>query len=108
MTDNKFFKEVLRKVSLEPELFTRVDISSKKRRGETEISHVTLYLNDSNTSLVVNELYGSFEPYVAEIEAFHHDELGKSTSNVVFYANIFEKSAGDFVKDVMEVQYAHA
>ena len=47
MEDNKFFKEVLLNVSLEPELFTRVDISSKKRRGTTEISHVTLYLNDS-------------------------------------------------------------
>ncbi len=105
MENNTFFKEILRKVSLEPELFTRVDISSKKRRGTTEISHVTLYLNDSNTSLVINELYGSFEPYVAEIEVFHHDELGKSTSHTV-YAKIFDKSAGDIVKEAMEVQYA--
>ena len=105
MENNTFFKEVLHKVSLEPELFTRIDIASKKRRGTTEISHVTLYLNDSNTSLVINELYGSFEPYVAEIEVFHHDELGKSTSRIV-YAKIFGKSASDIVKEVMEVQYA--
>ena len=105
MKNNTFFKEVLNKVSLEPELFTRVDIVSKKRRGTTEISHVTLYLNDSNTSLVINELYGSFEPYVAEIEVFHHDELGKSTSHTV-YAKIFDKSASDIVKEAMEVQYA--
>lgn len=105
MENNTFFKEVLGKVSLEPELFTRVDIASKKRRGTTEISHVTLYLNDSNASLVVNELYGSFEPYVAEIEVFRHDELGKSTSHTV-YINIFDKSASDIVKEAMEVQYA--
>lgn len=105
MENNTFFKEVLHKVSLEPELFTRVDIVSKKRRGTTEISHVTLYLNDSNTSLVINELYGSFEPYVAEIEVFHHDELGKSTSHTV-YEKIFDKSASDIVKEAMEVQYA--
>ena len=98
MGNNTFFKEILHKVSLEPELFTRVDISSKKRRGTTEISHVTLYLNDSNASLVVNELYGSFEPYVAEIEAFRHDELGKSTSHTVY--------ASDIVKEAVEVQYA--
>ena len=105
MENNIFFKEVLHKVSLEPELFTRVDIASKKRRGTTELSHVTLYLNDSNTSLVINELYGSFEPYVAEIEVFHHDELGKSTSHTV-YAKIFDKSASDIVKEAMEIQYA--
>lgn len=105
MENNTFFKEVLHKVSLEPEIFTRIDISSKKRRGTTEISHVTLYLNDSNTSLVINELYGSFEPYVAEIEVFHHDELGKSTSHTV-YAKIFDKSASDIVREAMEVQYA--
>ena len=105
MENNTFFKEVLHKVSLEPELFTRVDIASKKRRRTTEISHVTLYLNDSNTSLVINELYGSFEPYVAEIEVFHHDELGKSTSHTV-YAKIFDKSVSDIVKEAMEVQYA--
>ena len=107
MTDNKFFKEVLRKVSLEPELFTRIDISSKNRRGNTEISHVTLYLNDSNTSLVVNEFYGSIEPFVAEIEVVRHDELGKSVSHVVF-VKVFEKSASDLVKDTLEVQYAKA
>ena len=105
MGNNTFFKEVLHKVSLEPELFTRVDIVSKKRRGTTEISHMTLYLNDSNTSLVINELHGSFEPYVAEIEVSHHDELGKSTSHTV-YAKIFDKSASDIVKEAMEVQYA--
>lgn len=105
MENNTFFKEILHKVSLEPELFTRVDIASKKRRGTTEISHVTLYLNDSNTSLVISELYGSFEPYVAEIEVFHHDELGRSTSHTV-YAKIFDKSASEIVKEAMEVQYA--
>ena len=105
MENNTFFKEILHKVSMEPELFTRVDIASKKRRGTTEISHLTLYLNDSNASLVINELYGSFEPYVAEIEVFHHDELGKSTSHTV-YAKIFDKLASDIVKEAMEVQYA--
>lgn len=105
MENNTFFKEVLSKISLEPELFTRIDISSKKRRGTTEISHVTLYLNDSNTSLAVNELYGSFEPYVAEVEVFQHDELGKSTSHTV-YVNIFDKSASNIVKEATEVQYA--